>query len=112
MFIAGFAVARYRTRNHARDPEPVAGTSSPDSPVPRRGDEYSVGIGCNRGAVEGSAPSASANSASAEPGWLRRVNYYRAMVKLPPIVEDPAASSGDRAHTTYIVKNYHDAIDE
>ncbi len=41
---------------------------------------------------------------------MKRVNYYRAMVKLPPVVEDPAASSGDRAHTTYIVKNFHDAI--
>ena len=33
------------------------------------------------------------------------------MVKLPPIVEDPALSKGDRAHTIYIVKNYHDSIE-
>jgi len=39
------------------------------------------------------------------------VNYYRAMVKLPPIVEDPALSKGDRAHAIYVVKNYHDEIE-
>ena len=39
------------------------------------------------------------------------MNYYRQMVKLPPIFEDPAASQGDRAHATYIVKNYHDRIE-
>jgi hypothetical protein len=53
----------------------------------------------------------SAIPAAAQPEWLRRVNYYRAMVKLPPIVEDPALSKGDRAHTMYIVRNYHDAIE-
>ena len=41
---------------------------------------------------------------------MKRVNYYRTMVKLPPIVEDPELSKGDRAHTTYIVENFHDAI--
>ena len=48
---------------------------------------------------------------SAAPEWLNRVNYYRTMVKLPPIVEDPALSRGDLAHTTYIVRNYRDAIE-
>src|ERR1700683_1731899 len=33
------------------------------------------------------------------------------MVKLPPIFEDPEASQGDRAHATYIVKNYPDRIE-
>jgi len=32
------------------------------------------------------------------------------MVKLPAIVEDPALSKGDRAHTIYVVKNYRDEI--
>jgi hypothetical protein len=39
------------------------------------------------------------------------VNYYRAMVKLPPVVEDPESSKGDQAHTTYIVRNFHDSIE-
>ena len=38
------------------------------------------------------------------------MNYYRAMAKLPPIVEDAALSEGDLAHAMYIVKNHNDAI--
>ena len=108
MFIAGFAVARYRSKTMPPNPEPVAGTSSPETNSPAAMNTQSASA--QPQPAEDSAPSSSANSSSAEPGWLKRVNYYRAMVKLPPIVEDPAASSGDRAHTTYIVKNYHDAI--
>jgi hypothetical protein len=108
MFIAGFAVARYRSKIMPANPEPVAGTSSPETNSPVAMNTQSASA--QPQPAEDSAPSSSANSSSAEPGWLKRVNYYRAMVKLPPIVEDPAASTGDRAHTTYIVKNYHDAI--
>src|SRR6266851_2059510 len=56
-------------------------------------------------------PSAtSANPIAAGPGWLARLNYYRAMLNLTPVVEDPTLSKGDRAHAMYIVKNYADAI--
>ena len=34
-----------------------------------------------------------------------RANYYRAMAKLPPIVEDPAISAGALNHARYLVKN-------
>lgn len=34
-----------------------------------------------------------------------RVNYYRAMAKLPPIVEDGAISAGALNHARYLVKN-------
>jgi len=34
-----------------------------------------------------------------------RVNYYRAMAKLPPIVDDPAISAGAMNHARYLVKN-------
>ena len=108
MFIAGFAVARYRTKIMPANPEHVAENSSPESNSAAAMNTQSASP--QPQSAEGSASSSSTNTSSAEPGWLRRVNYYRAMVKLPPIVEDPAASSGDRAHTTYIVKNYHDAI--
>ena len=74
-------------------------------------EQYSVGIG-RCGGNRRFEPASSAIPAAAEPEWLRRVNYYRAMVKLPPIVEDPALSKGDRAHTIYVVKNYHDAIEQ
>ena len=39
------------------------------------------------------------------------MNYYRAMAKLPPIVENPALSKGDLAHATYLVKNFRDKIE-
>ena len=34
-----------------------------------------------------------------------RVNYYRAMAKLPPLVDDPAISAGALNHARYLVKN-------
>jgi hypothetical protein len=34
-----------------------------------------------------------------------RVNYYRAMAKLPPLVEDDAISAGAFNHARYLVKN-------
>jgi len=34
-----------------------------------------------------------------------RVNYYRAMAKLPPIVDDSAISSAALNHARYLVKN-------
>ncbi|MDO8433062.1 MAG: FHA domain-containing protein [Candidatus Binatus sp.] len=45
-----------------------------------------------------------------QPAWLARLNYYRAMLNLAPVAEDPKLSAGDRAHAKYIVKNYADAI--
>jgi hypothetical protein len=45
------------------------------------------------------APSDFAASAKA------RVNYYRAMAKLPPIVDDSAVSAGALNHARYLVKN-------
>jgi uncharacterized protein YkwD len=110
MFIAGFAIARYRSETRPSTSEPVAGTSPITSgSAPSAANTQSASS--EPPAAEGSAPASSANpAAAAEPSWLKRVNYYRAMVKLPPIVEDPELSKGDRAHTTYIVKNYHDAI--
>ena len=45
-----------------------------------------------------------------QPEWLKRVNYFRAMVKLPPIVEDEEASKGDREHAMYVVRNYRKLI--
>ncbi len=46
------------------------------------------------------------NAAPTEPEWLARVNYYRAMVKLPPVTEEPALSDGDLKHARYLVENY------
>jgi uncharacterized protein YkwD len=38
--------------------------------------------------------------------WLGRVNFYRSLAKLPPVVEDPALSSADILHARYLVKNH------
>src|SRR5271163_3624802 len=118
--VAGFAFAR---RNPAMRPALSAlfgESSSPEvSPAPAAMNTQSPAsintqsVARNEGSTASSAtaPPPPATSLSAVPQWLQRVNYYRQMVKLPPIFEDPAASQGDRSHATYIVKNYHDRIE-
>ena len=109
MFIAGFAVARYRTAMRPAPTEPVAEISPRESSsAPSAINTQSAST--KREASEVSPPTPFTSAASVQPEWLKRVNYYRAMVKLPLIVEDPELSKGDRAHTMYIVKNFHDAI--
>jgi len=38
--------------------------------------------------------------------WLATLNLYRALLKLPPLEEDPALSHGCRDHAKYLVTNY------
>ncbi len=109
--VAGFAAARYsseigpallelvgRISNHISSPAPSAANSQSES--------------ANEQATASSTSEPPANHpVVAQPEWLVRVNYYRVMVKLPPVVEDAAASKGDRAHTMYIVRNYHGAME-
>jgi hypothetical protein len=106
MFIAGFAGIRYR-----REIGPAASTIAAWISSRRSGTAPSAAntqsAATDAAASEGRASPSAAIPAAVGPEWLRRVNYYRAMVKLPPIVEDPALSRGDRAHTIYVVKNYH-----
>lgn len=40
-----------------------------------------------------------------QPEWLKRLNAYRAMAKVAPVVEDPTLSAGDSAHVNYLVEN-------
>ncbi len=110
MFIAGFAVARYRREIRPATPQPVAETS-PIKSASEPSAANTQSASAEPGSAAGSSPASSVNPASAEPAWLARVNYYRAMVKLPPVVEDPESSKGDQAHTTYIVRNFHDSIE-
>ncbi len=122
MFIVGFAAARYqseiapaasavfaRISSRRSNTEPSATNTQTNTQTNSQTNAQSVSAKAE--ATASSTPRESENPAAAEPEWLRRVNYYRAMVKLPPIVEDPELSKGDRAHTIYIVKNYHDAIE-
>jgi uncharacterized protein YkwD len=39
-----------------------------------------------------------------QPLWLRRVNYYRGLAKLSPVIEDSALSHADFLHSRYLVK--------
>src|SRR5208282_5932909 len=116
IFIAGFAVVRYRSAIMAAASAIVASVSSRRSgPAPSAANTQSAAVSTqsvstNSEATAVSTPAPLANPAAAAPDWLRRVNYYRAMVKLPPIVEDPVLSDGDLAHARYIVTNYHDRI--
>ncbi len=109
MFIVGFAGVHYRSEiGPAASAIAAWVSSSRFGSAPSAGNPQSVAA--NASTSESRASASPAIPAAVEPEWLRRVNYYRAMVKLPPIVEDPALSKGDRAHTVYVVKNYHDQI--
>jgi len=110
MFIAGFAAARYQGEIGPAVTAIVAKISSREaSSVPAASNTQSASS--DAAATSGVTSAPALIPASGQPEWLMRVNYYRRMVKLPPIVEDPELSKGDRAHTMYIVKNYHDAIE-
>ena len=109
MFLAGFAAVRYRSEIGPAASAIVAwiSTRQPSS-APSAANTQS--LSANAEATESSAPLPEI-PAAAEPGWLKRVNYYRAMAKLPPVVEDPSLSKGDLAHATYLVKNFRDKIE-
>src|SRR5208282_2737472 len=109
MFIVGFAVARYRDIGPALSAIATRLSSRQVSSEPSAANTQSASA--NAGSKVATKPAWPAIPESGGPEWLIRVNYYRTMVKLPPIVEDPALSKGDRAHTIYIVKNYRDAIE-
>jgi uncharacterized protein YkwD len=47
---------------------------------------------------------------TSSPIWLKRLNDFRASVKLPPVATDPKMSDGDRKHSTYVVKNAGDVL--
>ena len=112
MFVAGFVGVRYRAAIGPASSAIVAwistrqSTSAPSAPSATN----TQSVAADSRATEVSRPTSPAVPAGPEPGWLRRVNYYRAIAKLPPIVEDPALSKGDLAHTTYLVKNFRNKI--
>jgi FHA domain/Cysteine-rich secretory protein family len=47
---------------------------------------------------------------AAEPAWLERLNRYRTMAGLAPLIEDKSASAGDAAHARYLLENYFQII--
>jgi hypothetical protein len=44
--------------------------------------------------------------------WLARINRYRAMAGLEPVVEDPAESAADLNHARYLVKRFEVELPE
>jgi uncharacterized protein YkwD len=57
------------------------------------------------------APHTEARLPAALSGGLARVNWYRAMVGLPPLVYDPAHDRADFKHARYVIKNNIQAVD-
>ena len=47
---------------------------------------------------------AKARSEAEQPAWLRRVNYYRGLAKLPLVSENPSLTRADYLHARYLVK--------
>lgn len=116
LFIVGFVSVLYRSEIAAIASRISSRQSNPTAnPAPSSINTQSVSTKPEASSVVAREPAAptpalTAASAAAQPEWLKRMNYYRAMVKLPPVVEDPDASKGDREHAIYIVRNYRDAI--
>jgi uncharacterized protein YkwD len=109
MFIAGLAGVRYLSGIKPAAPA-IAARISSRRPSSAPSATSTQSASANPQAKASSTPALSAIPAAVEPEWLRRVNYYRAMAKLAPIVEDPALSKGDRAHAIYVVRNHHNEI--
>ena len=118
MFVVGFAAVRYRSEIGPASSaiiawisrsQPTSESSGANTQSPSAANTQS--IAANAEPTELSTPAPVAIPAAVEPGWLKRVNYYRAMAKLPPVVEDPTLSKGDLAHASYLVKNYRDKIE-
>ena len=112
MFVIGFIGVRYRSEIGTASStiaawistrQPKLSPSTSTEPASAR----SPAAKASFAAVEGLPPA----PAGPEPGWLKRVNYYRKLAKLRPIIEDPLLSEGDSAHAKYLVKNFRDRIE-
>ncbi len=117
LFVAGFGATEYlmslrRAQQSGRSSAPGAATPpaiTNATPRPVVGGavasaalHHEAATGAGAGAPSAPAPAPDGSI----PQWLARVNYYRAMVKLAPVREDPALSDGERNHTRYLVDNY------
>ncbi len=135
--VGGFALTAYLLRLQRADR--AAGTAAPSAAVPAAlpsavaaataaaaaSPAAAASVAGNAGGAGGSggaAPQATAGVAAeagaptgapasaADLQWLARLNYYRAMVRLPPVLEDPQLSEADALHARYLVKSYAEAI--
>ncbi len=108
MFAAGFAIAAGLLNRDwlSRTIERMARGSSPAaSATPRAGGgQIAANPVASQAAIPLSSP-APIEAVGPEPEWLARINYFRAMVDLPALSEDPLLSKGDFNHARYMVKN-------
>ncbi len=111
-FAAGFVIAEYltdrdRVNETLRDVTGrLAGRAAPAHRVPAPGTTAAPAATGSIVPDNAAESSPETQAVPAEPEWLARVNYYRAMVKLPPVTEEPALSDGDLKHARYLVENY------
>ncbi len=109
-FVLGFLGVRYRDLI-GPIVVTVASRSSASSASPTPGSVAATTQSAAATTKSSSVSSSPAAPPANAPPWLKRLNYYRALAKLGPVVEDPALSNGDRAHAAYIVKNFRDRIE-
>ncbi|MGH7782205.1 MAG: FHA domain-containing protein [Candidatus Binataceae bacterium] len=124
LFVAAFAATRRWLLTHAsatRGESPAAVTPAPAAPSP----SPSISVRAIPAPASGARVAAAASSATSmlspvptpwptpsgpQPEWLRRLNAYRAMAKLSPVVEDATLSAGDSAHVNYLIQNIGPAL--
>ena len=85
MFLSGFVAVRYRSEIGPASSAIIAWISR-RQPTSEPSAASTQSMAANAEATELSTPAPVAIPATVEPGWLKRVNYYRAMAKLPPVV--------------------------
>ncbi|MGB6091620.1 MAG: FHA domain-containing protein [Candidatus Binataceae bacterium] len=96
LFLIAFSVTRRWIQREARE-------ALGESPAPRASIAPAA-AGTTLAAAEISATSI-ATPSGPQPEWLKRLNAYRAMAKVAPVVEDSTLSAGDSAHVKYLVEN-------
>jgi hypothetical protein len=120
--VCGFALTAYllrleRAGKAAGTAPPSAGAAAASPAAAASAAGHAGGAGGSGGAApqatataaEAGAPTG-APASTADSQWLARLNYYRAMVRLPPVLEDPQLSEADALHARYLVKSYAEAI--
>ncbi|MGH7933282.1 MAG: FHA domain-containing protein [Candidatus Binataceae bacterium] len=93
IFASGFAVTQHFI-NLSLSRKLAAASSSESAAV----------AGLQQGRGEAIATLEKERAEESQPLWVRRVNYYRSLAKLSPIIEDSTLSHADFLHSRYLVK--------
>jgi pSer/pThr/pTyr-binding forkhead associated (FHA) protein len=116
LFVAGFALTEYLLHRRietaavpgiARGPRAQPSVALPEGTPLSRARPRATPVSAPNATPAGGPRS---EAVGPQPDWLRRINYYRAMAKLPPAREDRSLSNGDLKHTRYLAENYADVI--